>query len=1768
MIRRRVISLLAALALLVQPLPVFAASGQVRLSESLQDKESQAIQAEISRANEESMNRVQINLGRQDSATIDLSHYLNKKLIRKGELEAFKWSFIFSQFARPFQDSLDDVFTQPVFQQMETNDTMISSVSSVLGATEYMSITDAEGLMLSSSKYKDLSRQIKNNLYYNTLYTEDGAPVVLNDLLSDKFNANTIFYIYDKVEKMGLSDDEMIDLYYNQGKLAEGGSQYELQTESVLVPALPYNNTTFMYLQLAVGSYCRQMGIDLGTLRSTKGGGTLYLDSYGNTCVYDGDDFKIVIPNFGNPIFINEDLGSGNLEERIFLYNKWVGTCYSKKLRPSNDPQPLDGNGFPSIFVLGDNNAYEVDNSDQAVTPSPAPDKPSSQQSAGGTKTDGASKISAAYGDGASFYLSEFLNTTQTGSSKQDKYGDDTLNVKDSMVLVDPPTLTGFKKFDGSSNLPAHRIEDRVNWIVRNEYNSLGNAVYGTFSGQDWFFDTGTVASPSVPDRIGFAGDSGNTDKFPLIQGGKELKDAANSSYWSVVKAFSRIVDNRTFDFGKDGKLTWNSSGIPTLVGPTSNISGTVPANELVSSINNYYSVFFAFDYNKTIDNSAFIAKAGASDSTWAAMMFISDDIIDYGQNMNVYMEGTEKGMYLPEYRLFYTGNTKQLIEGLHSGLARASKSVSGNTIVSKKNDATKDMQFPMTLKEIPDGATYKSSSGQKTISKNADLSKRLSYLADMLDYELKGKGMLWWRTWDASNSYQNVYSAVGKMCALVGLEPSEVMQAMMVLSDDWMNSSKYFYLPQWYLVARDNKYSSTMGCNTVDDFVLSTYFWDRYYLTKTPMNQEFARMIYDDSSQIIDKYKHPVVDWMSTPGAVVKTDAEGNVIRDAEGRPEVDVSGCSKVDLQTTYYNALDNGDIVFYPRANSNNFKLRLHWSIMDEMWDNGNGAFGTPSNRYVTVNYYQLLMALQKNTDYEHNYQIAPMKGSVEKEHISLEKLMDDAYYMLSNPVKALTTVLTGLLYDLHRLLGTGTLGSSFDLNWLLTNKVYLAVSEWYVVMLVVLICIMCFIKVIQYCVIQHMNFGVVAKRMVAGVLLTIMPLILFRGFVWVFSYSSQSILQDSLYRTILSQTQMKQLEKINADSNVDTEILLFREQFDNIESKYDGVTFNTVDYYDYSSKDLVYKEESLTSMLEKTKLNWTKDSWYDYRGFVPVNQEHYDDSLFYFFYDYLKSMYIRYYATNIEAETSAMRVVALKYNYGDSALASLDETQRKDLQVLEQNFAQTKGNFRAMMHDSLYVYGPSALKENQGVYGKPRVKDLVGFYKIFQNPTTAYSQPGIAPILDSEYFIWMKQQPIMAYNRNVPAGVDISTNKTWTNPGLIENATGREWIYTSYLDMFNPNINLDYDTTYATYNVNTPKTTPFEEALFTMNEEIYDRILEVLDYCPTQISDEAAITISALIATFVTSDYFNMEPTLPILGSVNMDTLLRCALIKNAANMDSGINLFYAMLNEGYGLFSVIAVIMMEFFAALLMVLRIALICVVLVGSTIWAVWRFLTSDPRKCKMLIYGVVGNFFAIAVLHFASVCLTNLLVLGMSFMGRTVIGSIIMLVLLTAAYLVLGFVHGALILWIVKNPFDLGGKFIHDSLQTVQHMVANGIGNLSARIHHQNAMADQVEQEIKDASISVTNENANIENADTLTVTQVNRVISSMEDAENKSGESQHLWDGKVENIQVENLVFNNAGVTNSESNSDDPKLKNVNAPSLGTSNPSAIDTDYTEL
>lgn len=1685
--KRTISAVMAAIVFLSLPYSVFAASFKGSLTDSLSEKQWVATKAAIERANEESMNRVAMNLGRLSSGSIDISHYINKKVLKKGELEAFKWSFIFSQFAIPLQDSLEDVFEQSIFKQMEEQDMAISSVSSILGEGEYMQILDAAGMMLQSTTYKQLKQTIKSNLYYLTLYDKNGAPVTLNDLLSSKCDAGTIYYIYDKVDNTSYNADTINDLYYNQGKLGLK-TEYSLTTETKKFPALVYNNATFLYLQTAVGSYCRSHDIDINTLKAQKGSGTLYSDSYGNICVYDGADYRIVVPNFGNSLFMNEQVTGSDydLEERVFMYNKWLSTCYSQRTRESNQAQA----DTLTPYILGDRAATTTDDKQNATT---------------------------TYGDGPAHYFAEFLNVSSTSAKKTDQYESDPKHMKGNLLLIDPPTISATDANYNWSDKGAS-IVDRINAVGAGSADYLNEMCnFGSATIPSWWGNQGVVMSPSNDGVVGFNPKNGTpvVDKFPIMQGNREMNNAEKDNYWNVTRAFAQILSKGTW-LAPDSGVTLTPNSIVDPISGKQLADSTLAAAPTLEVINQCYAAVFGWDYNKLIANPNYLSLATIKDGNWASMMFLKDDIIDYGQTMPIYMADSEKGMYLPYYRMFYTGNTDNLM----NGLATASNKL-GSLAVSNSTGAVtyNSGLFGSSLYNCLDGVSFtinptEPSGENSKINGSTSLGNRLKALSKIMDGSTKGffSKSLKFEDWQSFKAEWN------RACFACGLEPESALNVLMSFqnsSASWdLLGDQQFFMSQWYLLPRDNKYSAKLGCNTSEDFVLSTYFWDRYYLTKTPLNNDMQQIIYDSSKPVTDKYKGET--WkpytLQADGSVL--DGNGAVVEMAGATAE----SIKQLNMQT-YYNQLPEDAVVLYSRAKSPSHTLRVYYTPQDELFLKATGSGF--SGQTVEINYFDTVLALQKNTDYEHNYQVLPVTKEEAVENVTLQELMNNANGMMLNPVKTITTVISGLLYDVHRIVGTGSLGSGFDLNWLVSNPIYLWLSDKFVVIAILIVCSVTLVRVIRYMLIQEHHFANLFRDVVMVIAFSMVPILMLNSFIYIFNFSSQRILKESSYKTMMSQIQMKQGERLNADANVDTELAMFREQFAALEGAYDGMTFRMPDSYQYGTKEISYKDVALASMMDNLKLTWDKPVWYDSRGFVAVNGSHYDDSLFYFYYDYLKSAYLSYYATSSAMSTSTMKTVAERYNYGDRPLAGMDDVAKKDLQVLEQSFAMTNGNFRNMLLDSQYVYGPSALQENRRTYGGPQLRDLFGFYKIFVDDSIAYVDDWSKNIHDSDYFIYMQEQSPLAYTRTINSGTTLTGARTWANYALIgDYDKGRSWLYTSKLDPYNPAINADYSNS-ANPNY---RFTPFEESLVKLNKDIYKDVLQVLDYLPTQMSDEAAITTAALIATFKTNQLFGMEPTAPIMGSLNMDMIMRTTLIKNVANMDSRVNLMYAMLNDGYGVMGILVAVWFESVAAILTGLRIAIMLIVIVTASTYGLYRFASGGAAQNKTMLLGIIGNYIGLIVLHMANAMLINLGISFMSTMLKGIVTSIICCAILSIGMLVLAAAHLWLLKSIFKNFRDLGGVYMEGMVTKARSAMINlqqkselRASSLAARFGktHVNSQT----QTVDNSTVNVNNGHDMQVNAENVSVNSVSNTLAAMHDAEAKSASTNFVFTPDVE-------------------------------------------------
>ncbi|MEG2264425.1 MAG: hypothetical protein RSC68_08745 [Acinetobacter sp.] len=858
-------------------------------------------------------------------------------------------------------------------------------------------------------------------------------------------------------------------------------------------------------------------------------------------------------------------------------------------------------------------------------------------------------------------------------------------------------------------------------------------------------------------------------------------------------------------------------------------------------------------------------------------------------------------------------------------------------------------------------------------------------------------------------------------------------------------------------------------------------------------MNTDFQTEIYENTRDAVGD--HAATEWkphvLQADGTVL--DGNGAVVEMA-GATTDSVKQFNKQN----YYDSLGPDDIVFLSRSELGSHKVKVYYTPQDELFYKATaGGF---EGQVIPVNYYRLLMSLQKNTDYAHNYQVLPETSEEAVENVEIQELMNNAEAYLSNPVKIITTILSGLLFDIHRFLAMSSLGSGFDLNWILDSSIYKWVSDRFVVIAILLVCIITLIRVVRYLLMKRQSLGEVLKDLCAVLLMTALPFLMLSSFIYLFNSTSTNILREASFKTTASQIQMKQTERMNADANVDTELALFREQFTSLKGNYDGLTFMMPDTYNYATKELSYQEVPLTGMLENLKLTWDKPVWYDATGFVEVNESHYDESPFYFFYDYIKAMYIEYYAANPKVETSAMKTVAARYNYGEKTLASMSDVEKKDLQLLEQNFATTKGNFRTMMKDTSFVYGNSILKSNKNKYGGPQLRDLFGFYKFFEVPDSSGASAGITNIHNADYFTYMQQSPAMYYSRTVPQGITVGEERTWTNPALIEQYDrGRSWLYTSKLDPFNPAINTDTGRTAPT------KYTPFEEALFNTSERIYQDILDTLDYLPDQLTDETLITMSALLATFRLDETFGMSPQTPIMGSLNMDMLMRTTLIKNVVNMDARVNLMYAMLNDGYGFFAILCVIMFEAAMALLTLVRILIMLSIIITAFTYGILRFTFGKVTESKFLVWGIVGNYVAMIGLHFLTALIVNGLVSMMSTMFTGIFWTIAGLILLMIGTAGIAALHIFLFMFILRDFRNLGGVSIKNAFDKTVHDMTAKAENIKSKVGSAlSTVGDQI-QNVKHAAVRIAEAGqAKIQSIKGATIQTITGNISSLNSAE----------------------------------------------------------------
>lgn len=289
------------------------------------DKGTTAPDAEL--AAQRSGDIINVAAGEQLYGMKAIVDQLSVKQITVRDWNTIMWSFVVSQFATPYSDSLLDVLEHPLFKQMIEQDLKISSVASTLNEGVHMDdVFIPDKVVTESVAFADIAENMRKHLKYNTLYSdiECTKQVQLWDFLTSP--EGTVYYVADR--RSTLAGASLEDMWKNRGNIYMKYTADDIETKELAVPVYVQSNVSLIYNQINIGSFLHGQSnenddssatfeaIVGGTEGATgsMGSNNMYIDSYGNICVHHDGKFKIVLCNAQNSIF-------NNIEEPKHVFN-------------------------------------------------------------------------------------------------------------------------------------------------------------------------------------------------------------------------------------------------------------------------------------------------------------------------------------------------------------------------------------------------------------------------------------------------------------------------------------------------------------------------------------------------------------------------------------------------------------------------------------------------------------------------------------------------------------------------------------------------------------------------------------------------------------------------------------------------------------------------------------------------------------------------------------------------------------------------------------------------------------------------------------------------------------------------------------------------------------------------------------------------------------------------------------------------------------------------------------------------------------------------------------------------------------------------------------------------------------------------------------------------------------------------------------------------------------------------------------------------------
>lgn len=1624
------------------------------------------------------------------SGVESLARFLNYKTMTVEDMKAFEWSFIISQFATPLQDNMADVLNHSIFLQMAQQGLKIQRNPEATSEGLYMDDPYFnDKVVVESDDFAAIAKTIQNNTKYLRLQEDKGssADPTATDALGNVTLRNiceapvgTIYYIVDEYYTADGRDKE--NLFIDRLTiLREGLSDDKVHRQQIKIPVLVVTNNVKMYLQANLGAYMKihsnVVGGEaipmtyndlVGTAGSTgeMGGSNLFVDSWGNILVGHDAKYKMLLPNALNPVFTNSDEVT-KVVTAGFMNGSSLGTSTDGILGKPEIRFPVPGE--EGSEQSGDNAGAKAGASSGAKATQRNKSAASSYLAGQTTGTSSSSPGYAAASqnpnkaEGSTHTKNQSNSEGSSNDSSEEGSGEGSEDPSGGRDKTPSPgeVLSGVEAGDERYTF---RYNDR-NFAFNKNFVTMYSRQLRMSGSDSWEENKGSIVFL-------------DTYRNGHYQNFLDVKKSVPNSHRNAIIIFDgmrvaypdQLGDNFAAMLGSDGsfvspmmylskdgmpasemtKMTTNpdGSGDP-MQGILSELTYSEPWWNLLAHASHLVDEFKEFMNSVFGDiKSTVVEITDAPDAELNGLYYVTHpDAMSIMDWFGAEYDDSD----LPVRRYFklcfrrgisgdklYPTVSDNSFSYVGGDLSTTDSSNPLSDLIAQLDGEAKGAQLAQLFQTynymlgvglnyekkmiIPDGAMTVDSNDGDIFYKNSSDTGLCFIAKDTFDYA---------QEWDVFTSGENGMFVREYRPIHTGDE-DKYEQDMLVEKKNTggIYNPKYFRDDMYVYNLRDTRVSDRWINYGVEDVAMISFVWLNYYIPKL---LPVRTLVYQaDDSSVVSKAAGYISQGKSAyaDSTVFKDFRE--VLNKSYQMTATDTDtevfgGYTK----TTFSKEIKNPtDVIMGPYPELMNLSNYNLYPDAIPMTLNTN-------HRVVTYSPLELVMGLYRNTAWQYNSSDIPAI-QVGSRDVDSTEILATIWDFLKNPVSSIVNILAGGMQMAYNGLAGSNIANIFGATWIKESRLFTEITGMYYFIVGVLIVMVAIYLVFKYVVTKKEKLGTILIRIVKTVALAMVPLIIFNATLGAIGAISNNLLQEPNAKIAAVETELTIRDRFNNDAGYEQYYQAFKQQFDTIVDTAQGFGILMPDYYVEGTNSVIYRHVPLKTLNEN--LRYANSSvWYDHRGFVPVHKNYYKDSLFYYYYDYIKYQFLYYLAETPQSDLAGQQEFAKRFEFATELQDESGDWLGQGSRGAYINFCDTQllrsqGAFFTMMRDPNYVYGESIANKASGRWDNAYIQDLFGLTYLFQDTN-----------VETEPFNEFKQSVTWRVFKEHPSFAKVKFQDWATGADSYEFANSaaylryktqskselgypvRDKAYASMTELYR-----DYKYIQGMGEI---ALTPLEANLIQLNENIYERVKELVYYDTADMHDEAFIVQAALIATFETNKMFGgmgalSDPIGPVgfsEDSVSLDKIFRVMFAQGINDIAEERNVIYMIVGQGAGIFTASIVLLALACLFVSMLARTLLLSVMGILIVILCIFYYVFRQQHKRKLALGvavqcgGILGmhliTIIAIRGIIAAAVVITNGL---MQFFYATMFLCICIVSML---------VHWFLAYCMFKNLTSLGG-------------------------------------------------------------------------------------------------------------------------------------------